>query len=110
MHSYEIPCILKINAGANKEYLNWIKKRLDRMFQIIKEVRDIKRFNEILVVLFEEGFDFLIGKLGLSNKIPFTSKLKPRNAKENIKPEVMLRKTLERLSTTFVKFGTSFLV
>ncbi|MEK6943502.1 MAG: AarF/ABC1/UbiB kinase family protein [Nanoarchaeota archaeon] len=75
------------------------------MFQIIKEVRDIKRFNEILVVLFEEGFDFLIGKLGLSNKIPFTSKLKPRNAKENIKPEVMLRKTLERLGPTFVKFG-----
>ncbi|MEK6943503.1 MAG: divalent-cation tolerance protein CutA [Nanoarchaeota archaeon] len=28
MHSYEIPCILKINAGANKEYLNWIKKEI----------------------------------------------------------------------------------
>ncbi|HLC49952.1 MAG TPA: AarF/ABC1/UbiB kinase family protein [Candidatus Nanoarchaeia archaeon] len=75
------------------------------MFHIIKEVRDIKRFNEILVVLFEEGFDFLIGKIGLGDKIPFTSKLKPRKAKEKMKPEVMLRKTLERLGPTFVKFG-----
>ena len=75
------------------------------MFHIIKEVRDIKIFNEILVVLFEEGFDFLIGKIGLGDKIPFTSKLKPRKAKEKMKPEVMLRRTLEKLGPTFIKFG-----
>jgi periplasmic divalent cation tolerance protein len=25
-HSYEVPCILKINAGASKEYMAWLKK------------------------------------------------------------------------------------
>jgi ubiquinone biosynthesis protein len=74
------------------------------MFHIVKEVRDIKRFNEILVVLFEEGFDFLISRIGLSDKIPVMSKLKPRK-NDKPKPEVMLRRTLERLGPTFVKFG-----
>ncbi len=26
LHSYDIPCILKLNAEANKEYNNWINK------------------------------------------------------------------------------------
>ena len=30
------------------------------MLNIIKEVRDLSRFKEILKVLFEEGFDFLL--------------------------------------------------
>ena len=37
------------------------------MFKIIKEVRDINRFREILTVLFEEGFDFLIEKIRLKH-------------------------------------------
>lgn len=28
LHSYEIPCILKINANANKEYDEWAKKEM----------------------------------------------------------------------------------
>lgn len=28
MHSYEIPCILKINTTSNKEYANWLKAQL----------------------------------------------------------------------------------
>ena len=28
IHSYEIPCILKINASANKEYEKWAGKEL----------------------------------------------------------------------------------
>ena len=28
VHSYEIPCILKIKAEANKTYNNWIKKEI----------------------------------------------------------------------------------
>ena len=38
------------------------------MFKFIKEVRDINRLRDILSVLFEEGFDFLIGKLRLKHK------------------------------------------
>ena len=76
------------------------------MFHIIKEVRDIKRFNQILIVLFEEGFDFLLGKAKLKHYIPFAKRLKSKLKKsENIKPEVMLRRTLERLGPTFIKFG-----
>ena len=76
------------------------------MFHIIKEVRDLKRFNEILKALFEEGFDFLLVKAGLSSNIPFTKKLRKRlKEKKDLKPEVMLRKTLERLGPTFIKLG-----
>ena len=28
MHSYEIPCILKVNATANKEYEKWANKEM----------------------------------------------------------------------------------
>lgn len=28
LHSYEIPCIIKVNASANKEYQNWINRQL----------------------------------------------------------------------------------
>ena len=28
MHSYDVPCILNINSGANKECLDWIKKEI----------------------------------------------------------------------------------
>ena len=83
-------------------------------FHLIKEVRDIKRLNQILVVLFEEGFDFLLSKIKLKHYIPFTKRLKSklkttkikdfwgtRNAKhlfvnsEDTKPEVRLRRTLD---------------
>ncbi len=76
------------------------------MFHIIKEVRDIRRFNEILKVLFEEGFDFLLVRAGLSSSIPLTKKIRSRlKEKKELKPEVMLRRTLERLGPTFIKFG-----
>ena len=75
-------------------------------FHLIKEVRDIKRFNQILIVLFEEGFDFLLSRIGLKHKIPITDRLKSSLKKSGeIKPEVRLRKTLERLGPTFIKFG-----
>ena len=76
------------------------------MFHLIKEVRDIKRFNRILGVLFEEGFDFLLTKIKLRHHIPVTKVLRSKLGKRNEKkPEVMLRRTLERLGPTFIKFG-----
>ena len=76
------------------------------MLHLIKEVRDIKRFNQILIVLFEEGFDFLLSKIRLKHHVPITKRLKSKLAKrQELKPEVMLRKTLERLGPTFIKFG-----
>ena len=71
---------------------------------LIKEVRDINRFNQILLVLFEEGFDLMLSKINLRQYIPITKRFKPK--KENdLKHEVRLRRTLERLGPTFIKFG-----
>src|SRR3989344_383419 len=76
------------------------------MFHIIKEVRDIRRFSQILGVLAEEGFDYLVGKLGLGKYVPITKKLKSKlKGRDDRKPEVMLRRTLEKLGPTFIKFG-----
>ena len=76
------------------------------MFHIIKEVRDIRRFNQILGVLVEEGFEYLIGKLGLGKYVPVTKKLKSKfMGKGETKPEVRLRRTLEKLGPTFIKLG-----
>ena len=76
------------------------------MFHIIKEGRDIKRFNQIIGVLFEEGFDFLLDKIKLRQNVPITKRLNSRaSKKDGVKPEVMLRKTLERLGPTFIKLG-----
>src|SRR3989344_9533835 len=74
--------------------------------RLIKEVRDINRFREILGVLFEEGFDFIIEKVRLKYKVPVTKRVKARvEKKEGFPLEKRLRLTLERLGPTFIKFG-----
>jgi ubiquinone biosynthesis protein len=76
------------------------------MFKIVKEVRDINRFREILTVLFEEGFDFLIQKIKLMRRVPVSKQLKARiEKKKYFSIEKRLRLTLERLGPTFIKFG-----
>jgi ubiquinone biosynthesis protein len=76
------------------------------VFQLVKEVRDINRFREILTVLFEEGFDFLIEKTKLKHKVPLTKRVKKRlEEKKQHSVEKRLRLTLERLGPTFIKFG-----
>ena len=76
------------------------------VFRLIKEVRDINRFREILTVLFEEGFDFLIEKTNLRYRVPLTKRVKARvKEKEKYSLEKRLRLTLERLGPTFIKFG-----
>lgn len=76
------------------------------MLHLIKEVRDIRRFNQILIILFEEGFDFILSRIGLKHSIPLTKRVASKLKKgRHIKPEVMLRRTLERLGPTFIKFG-----
>lgn len=74
------------------------------MFKLKKEVRNLKRLNEILLVLFEEGFDYLISKIKLKRYIPLQKRIR-KTKKETTPTEVRLRKTLERLGPTFIKFG-----
>ena len=76
------------------------------MFKLIKEARDINRLREILTVLFEEGFDYFIGKIKLKHKITLTKRVKARiEKKKALSLEKRLRLTLERLGPTFIKFG-----
>jgi len=76
------------------------------VFKLVKEVRDINRFREIITVVFEEGFDFLLQKIRLKHKIPVTKRLKTRLEQKNkYSIEKRLRLTLERLGPTFIKFG-----
>ena len=65
--------------------INYINTKLNNsimVFHLVKEVRDIKRFREILTVLFEEGFDFLLQKIRLKHKIPLTKRVKARLEKK----------------------------
>ncbi|MHA1830200.1 MAG: ABC1 kinase family protein [Candidatus Helarchaeota archaeon] len=67
---------------------------------------NIKRLREILIVFFENGFDYLIGKIHLSKYIPLTKRLRLKIKKEaDIHPAVRLRKAFEQLGPSFVKLG-----
>jgi len=75
-------------------------------FKLIKDIQDINRFREILTILFEEGFDFIIGKIRLKHKVPITKRVKARlKEKKGYPLEKRLRITLERLGPTFIKLG-----
>ncbi|MBU4478701.1 MAG: AarF/ABC1/UbiB kinase family protein [Candidatus Omnitrophica bacterium] len=86
------------------------------MLQKLKSVAgDINRLRVILVVFFEEGFDFLIEEVRLLYLLPFKARFYrffrrhgyrrvSGRQKSNILPE-RLRHALERLGPTFVKFG-----
>ncbi len=71
------------------------------MLDIKKEVRDIRRFNQIAVVLIEEGLGEILRKL----KPNISFKKGKKSKKHSLKPEQKLRMTFERLGPTFIKFG-----
>ena len=76
------------------------------MVNILKEVRDLKRLNKILLVLFEEGFGLVLSKIKLGKSIPISQRLKSKlKSKKLLKTEERLRITLERLGPTFIKLG-----
>lgn len=75
-------------------------------FHLIKEVRDISRFKQILIVLFEGGFEFLLSSINLKQYVPFAKRISSKiNKRQELKPEERLRMTFERLGPTFIKFG-----
>lgn len=74
------------------------------MIDIKKDIADIKRFKEILGIIFEEGFAFILENTSLHRFVPVKKKLKIKR-EIKISNEVRLRKTLERLGPTFIKFG-----
>ncbi len=76
------------------------------MFNLVKEVRDLGRLKEILGVLFDEGFDVILERIKLKKHVPIAGRIKSKFKKsDRVKPEVRLRRVLEKLGPTFIKFG-----
>lgn len=72
------------------------------MNPVRKEISDIKRFDEIIRTIVSEETSFVLDKLNLGHHVPFTKRL---NMEKQVPPPERLRKTLEELGTTFIKFG-----
>lgn len=76
------------------------------MGKLSEHIKDIERFDHILGVFFEQGFEYFISKIHLSHRIKNNkdNKNKIKNHKK-IKQEVRLRKAFEKLGPAFIKLG-----
>jgi ubiquinone biosynthesis protein len=72
------------------------------MNPVRREISDIKRFDEIVQTLVSEEASYILDRLNLDHRIPFTKRI---NREKELPPPERLRKTLEELGTTFIKFG-----
>lgn len=72
------------------------------MNPVKREISDLKRFDEIIRIIVSEEASFILDKLDLGHRIPFTKRLK---MEKQAPPPERLRETLEELGTTFIKFG-----
>ena len=69
-------------------------------------VKDIKRLQEIVTVLFEEGLGYYVAKTNLRFHLPWHKRIRPVLPVSNRQRQaVYLRRSFERLGPTFVKFG-----
>lgn len=76
------------------------------MFGFKKDIRDLQRFQQIMLVLFEEGLGYYITKSKLGHHLPLTKQLTSSIPLTNIESQAQaLRRAFERLGPTFVKFG-----
>lgn len=77
--------------------------------KIGQKIRDIRRFNQILRILTKHGFGFAIQQLHLEEHIIGRGIIKTRILRRFTEPlesrAVRLRKVLEELGPTFIKFG-----
>jgi len=67
-----------------------------------KDIEDIERFEEIVEIVFRQGFGFALDRMDLENHVPLAKKVSRH--KKQPGPE-RLRETFEQLGTTFIKFG-----
>ncbi len=72
------------------------------MNRIRRDVQDLERFEEIVAILFEEGFGALLDRLDLLHHVPVVKRVMHHDRKGG--PERLL-KMFERLGPTFIKFG-----
>ena len=71
-----------------------------------KDIKDIQRLQEIVLVFFEEGLGYYIKKIKLGKHLPFHHKLKlSKPVSERQIQAQRLRQAFERLGPTFIKLG-----
>lgn len=77
--------------------------------KIGQKIRDIRRFNQIIRILTKHGFGFAIQQLRLNDHIIGRGIIKTGVLRRFTEPQesraVRLRKVLEELGPTFIKFG-----
>ncbi|MBI2673537.1 AarF/ABC1/UbiB kinase family protein [Candidatus Woesearchaeota archaeon] len=68
--------------------------------------RDIRRVKDVVNILFKQGLGYSIGQMNLTSHLPFRSRIKKEAfAKKKIPLQERLRKAMEDLGGTFIKFG-----
>jgi ubiquinone biosynthesis protein len=67
-----------------------------------REIDDVKRFEEIMQILFEQGFGIFLSRMNLLEHVPLMKRAV--HAQKMPTPE-RVRVTFERLGPTFIKFG-----
>lgn len=69
-------------------------------------VKDIKRLQEIVTVLFEEGLGYYVAKTNLHLHLPWHKRIRPvLPVSSKQRQAIYLREAFERLGPTFVKLG-----
>ena len=77
------------------------------IFQFNRNIRSIRRYRNIIFVLFKYGFDHLLEYLNLSHLVARSKRLLRRDTAKiaSLSPAERMRMALEELGPTFVKLG-----
>ncbi len=76
------------------------------MLRLRKDIRDIKRFEQILATFLEEGLGYYVKKGKLRWHLPFHKNVTVhKKLSSNEELAIRLRKAFERLGPTFIKLG-----
>jgi ubiquinone biosynthesis protein len=77
------------------------------MVEIKQFIQDVERFDEILLILLEEGFHEFLYKSQLHLRIPFIHRIKHhiKKIKKSESEPVRIRRAFQKLGPTFIKLG-----
>lgn len=70
-----------------------------------KRIRHINRYREIAVALLNQGFDYIVEEMSLSQNIPYYHRIRPIAKNNTVGLGERIRLLLEQLGPTYVKLG-----
>ncbi|HLD06476.1 MAG TPA: AarF/UbiB family protein [Candidatus Nanoarchaeia archaeon] len=73
--------------------------------RLSQDIKDIKRLEEILRILFSSGFGYLIDRLRLIHFLPLRHRMQRARFQRREPSPARVRKVLEELGGTFIKLG-----